>query len=158
MRVLLLLLFLASCSSKPRPAPPLPVVQPAPRINLEEIKPYAVKGTSTVTGQAFLKTIYGGVIPAAGERVKLIPSTTTVDAAITDSPDSAYFSVLSDLDGKGVRVDISDASGHFKFTEVPPGKYWVVTLAPGNGRWGVGSLIGRAVVKSGDQLKIIVSN
>lgn len=82
-------------------------------------------GTSTVTGQAFLKTRSGEVKFGAGNEVVCVPVNEYTDetqrAIISgknlEAPDPRYF--------KYRRTTIADGNGNFEFRDIPGGEYYI---------------------------------
>lgn len=92
--------------------------------------PYAGSGTSTIMGQAFLKTRAGDVKYGAGDPVLLIPSTPFTEEDYTRAvlnneklrnPPPEVMRALA----KYIRHTTADGSGNFEFKEVPAGEYFV---------------------------------
>lgn len=96
----------------------------------EAFAPFTGAGSSTVAGQAFLKTRGGEPRYASGETVILVPA---VDCAVDwwnrvgklwaqrDNFPTAQPFVSA------LRRVVADATGNFEFTEVPAGMYYVRT-------------------------------
>ena len=86
-----------------------------------ELAKFMNPGTSTIQGQAFMKTRGGSVIYGAGSRVYLVPNT-----GYTTSRGS--FDVTSDPAlSKYTRQTKADATGNFEFLKIPEGKYIVIS-------------------------------
>ena len=95
----------------------------------------AKSGTSTITGQGFLRRNDGVVVYAAGSEADLIPQTSYSAVRVSgafpngshlsygglnyDSTDPAYAST--------VRKTTADGEGKFTFSNVPAGSYYVTT-------------------------------
>lgn len=120
-------------------------------------------GTSTVTGQAFLRTQGGDIKTGAGNEIQLIPATTYsavfYNAYKTQSP-------ASDPDPQVKQYTFrtqADASGGFEFKNIPKGRYYlvgnVIWMAPGPyGLSKQGGLIIKEVnVSEGAQAKIMLT-
>lgn len=116
----LVLLGLSGCLTQ------TPYQRQAPFIEAE-YKPYAVAGTGSISGQAFLKTRAGDVKYGAGNEVWLNPVTTystewfenaVIPYRAITPPDRR----TSDY----ARRTIADAEGRFKFERLPPGEYYAV--------------------------------
>ncbi len=132
-----------------------------------EYKPYVKQGTSRLSGQAFSVQAGGGVVPAAGRTITLVPATSIGkrwwlsldrgyqssyrlerDNAIT--PPSVNFK-------KTRRTTIADMDGNFEFTGLPNGRYYVrtkITWLAGN--YKTGGNVGRMVLVNGNT-KVIIS-
>ena len=84
------------------------------------------EGTSTIKGQAFLKTRGGDVKVAAGEEIQLNPVTSYSNQWYEEN----YFkqNPLSQGDPRQqvyIRKKIADGSGRFEFKNIPAGEYYV---------------------------------
>jgi hypothetical protein len=126
-------------AATPQDTPPQ-VASPAPTIPFEEseFQPFAGKGTSTITGQAFLKTAGGEVRYGAGDNVLLIPvtpyTTEKVKALVgvkgEGSSIAASYYIMT-LQGdirlqKYIHTVVGDGSGNFEFQNIPAGDYYIV--------------------------------
>jgi hypothetical protein len=105
----------------------------------EEYQPYRSPGTSTISGQAFMKTRGGDVKLGAGSAVVLCPVTTysrewfqvrVLQDVPTSTPDerTAQFT----------RTAIADSQGRFRFSGLPAGEYFIACYI----RWEVPSEFG----------------
>jgi hypothetical protein len=135
----------------------------------KQLTPYAGKGTGTVTGQAFLKTVGGDVKYGAGNKVLLVPAIDWTREAYergivhgeTLSP--APPAVTHKLEEYS-HTTVADGSGNFEFHELPPGSYFVACKIV----WQVGGGIyasqtggvahGEVEVKAGETAKVIVTS
>lgn len=117
-------LLLAACAGTA--FKPLPHLAPYHDADLASA---ATSGTATVTGQAFLKTRGGDVKYGAGNPVYLLPvspyttelfRTEIVGGRVMTAPDPGL--------GKYQRAATADGTGHFTFTNVPAGQYYVYSL------------------------------
>jgi hypothetical protein len=125
----------------------------------KELLPYKPKGKGTATGQAFIISPSGKAITQAGVPVYLIPRvpytrdwfdrnvrviacTSRGDAPSPDSPAAPISSlaclrgVLSQLltDKRLVpylRTTRANPTGHFWFTKIPAGRYYIISLLEG---------------------------
>jgi hypothetical protein len=139
-------------AAEPSPANP-------PPLNEKELFSYKPKGRGTATGQVFLSSPSGKAITQAGIPVYLIPRipytrdwfnrnvrasscTSRGDAPSPDSPVAPISSfeclqgVLSQLltDKRLVsylRTTRANPNGHFWFTKIPAGRYYIVSLLEG---------------------------
>jgi hypothetical protein len=142
--------FAAGCVTQPHQlttpqaatslATPPQIASSEPTIPFDEsaLQPFAGKGTSTITGQAFLKTAGGEVRYGAGDNVLLIPVTPYTTEKVTDlvkakGEDSSmlagvYLSILlGDIRmQKYIRTVVGDGSGNFEFQNIPAGDYYIV--------------------------------
>jgi len=90
-----------------------------------EFLPYMGYGTSTIQGQAFLKTRGGQVRYAAGNTVSLIP-VTSYSSEIWQA--SLYGGMVNGVDGRWHiynRNATADGFGNFEFTNIPAGEYYI---------------------------------
>lgn len=96
-------------------------------------------GKTTVQGQAFYRAETGRVIYAAGEWVHLIPATPYAEARFRQIYGEGRYRRASVIDFLSSKPDPdymahqralkADVRGKFKFENVPPGRYFVVTQA-----------------------------
>lgn len=141
--------------------PPSPMVQ---KFNPEEFKPYMVKGTGKISGQAFLKTAGGDVKFGAGNKVELIPMTAYMRERVERVMRRGER--LEERDWRVInyqRETVADGNGNFEFTEIPPGEYVVYCLI----QWQVSSGIytlptgdyayGVVKIAEGESKKVIVT-
>lgn len=118
----LLIVTLAGCAGS---------VQPQARhtaFDASEYAGYGGSGNATITGQAFAKTKGGDVKYAAGNTIVLNPVTTYS----TEWWDRWVVrgEALEDGDPRAkpyARTTNADGEGRFKFANVPPGSYYVMT-------------------------------
>jgi hypothetical protein len=154
-------MVLAGCATAP---PPPPQWKPVSDQTEAEYAHYVKPGTGSVMGQAFMAQQGGGVVKAAGRQVTLDPATTVgVEwwnaagrfwAQRFQTPPSPGFQ-------KARRVAVADADGRFKFTALPPGRYYVRTEVT----WEVayhptqGGLVGQLVeVREGETVEVILNH
>jgi hypothetical protein len=146
-------------ANEPSNLSPALVPQP-PSLNEKDLFPYKQKGRGTLAGQAFLGSPSGKAVTQAGVPVHLIPITpytrywfdhtlkaTTCSA--TESPASAEGSPtprsLADCAHEGLtrlrtekrlapylRTTRANPTGHFWFTKIPAGRYYIVSLIEGD--------------------------
>ena len=91
--------------------------------------PFLVKGTATITGQAFLTTVGGDVKKGAGRTVTLDPATPyafewwarTGSVPLGGMPEAPLFLATR-------RTTVADADGRFRFAELPAGTYLLHTV------------------------------
>lgn len=131
-----------------------------PPLNEKELFSYKPKGRGTATGQVFLSSPSGKAIIQAGVPVHLIPRvpytrhwfdenvrvsacTSKSDAPSPDSPSVPVSSsnclqgVLSQLLTEKrlvpyLRTTRANPTGHFWFTKLPAGRYYIVSLLEGS--------------------------
>ncbi len=139
-------------------ASPAMAPQP-PGLNEKDLFPYKQKGRGTLAGQAFLGSPSGKAITQAGALVHLIPitpytrhwfdhSVRTTSCSATGNPASAEntaaalsltecaHEALTRLQTEKrlvpyVRTTRSNPTGHFWFTKIPAGRYYIVSLIEG---------------------------
>jgi hypothetical protein len=136
-------------------ASPAKTAQP-PTLNEKDFFPYKQKGRGTLAGQAFLSSPSGKAITQAGAPVHLIPITPytrywfdhnvrTTSCPATDTPASTETSAaprtpadcpheaLTRLQTEKrlapyIRTTRANPTGHFWFTKIPAGRYYLVSL------------------------------
>lgn len=162
--------FVVSCATpqSPQAKPPQNTVP----FDESALQPFAAKGTSTLTGQAFLKTAGGVVRYGAGETVSLIPVTpytTQRTKALLAANDPMMASILAPQNElrlqKYVRTIIADASGNFEFQNIPAGDYYVAcpvfwsvpSVISGATRHTGGVAYAKIKVGEGETVKVIVT-
>lgn len=104
---------------------------PQPRkatLDLNEYEPYGRAGNATVQGEAFLVRQDGVVVPAAGCDIHLVPvtaySTEFYERTVKKGED------LETADQRVrpfTRTTVGNSLGHFTFTDLPAGDYYVYT-------------------------------
>jgi hypothetical protein len=128
-------------------------------LNEKDLFPYKQKGRSTLAGQAFLSSPSGKAITQAGAPVHLIPITpytrfwfdhnvkvTSCSAAEspaspetsatprtpTDCPQEALTKLQTEKRlAPYLRTTRANPTGHFWFTKIPSGRYYIVSLIEG---------------------------
>jgi hypothetical protein len=144
-------------ATEPHNASPAMAPQP-PSLNEKDF-PYKQKGRGTLAGQAFLSSPSGKTITQAGALVHLIPITPytrhwfndtvrTISCSATASPASAENTApprpLADWAHEALtrlqmekrlipylRTTRTNPTGHFWFTKIPAGRYYIVSLIEG---------------------------
>lgn len=135
----------------------------------EDYIPYQAKGTSTLSGEAFVVTPGGEVRYGAGVTIRLIPATAygkefldldlIREEAYTNPP-------LDERIYSAVRSTQADSKGHFSFYGIPGGKYFLYTAiyweVPSRGLGSYASRTGGRIWKSiavanGEQATIILT-
>ena len=130
-----------------------PIAQSVP-YNAADFKKYAGRGTSNITGSAFLKTRGGDVKVGAGSTVELIPRTPHTDERFAPENSNANHVSFEPRDGrlaKHIRTALGDAQGNFEFTGIPAGDYILTCVI----EWQVDG--GSLVVTTGGQIVTWVS-
>ena len=96
-----------------------------------EYQPYLAAGNATITGQAFLTQRGGDVVKAAGRTVTLDPATSVGnewwEKVVTDRYDQSE-TPPSTAFQQARRTTTADADGRFRFSDLPPGKYYLHTV------------------------------
>jgi len=156
-----LVAFLVGCAA------PVQVV-PVRRIPFPEAEYLALPktGTSTVKGQAFLKTRGGDVKTAAGSQVFLNPLTSYSIQWYESSylPNRPIENYDPRLDAY-MRIQQADGSGRFAFKNVPAGEYFVTTAVTWEAPTGYqaamqkqgGVITKRIKVNAGEELDVIIT-
>jgi hypothetical protein len=130
---------------------------PTPTLNEKDLFPYKQKGRSTLAGQAFLASPSGKAITQAGAPVHLVPitpytrywfdhnvrntscpatetpaspeSVTAAPRTPTDCPHEALTRLQTEKRlTPYLRTTRANPTGHFWFTKVPAGRYYLVSL------------------------------
>jgi hypothetical protein len=129
---------------------------PPPSLNEKDLLPYKQKGRATLAGQAFLGSPSGKAITQAGAPVHLIPITPytrhwfahnvrRTSCSTTESPASSESAAtphapfdcpreaLTRLQTEKrlapyLRTTRANPTGHFWFTKIPAGRYYLVSL------------------------------
>jgi hypothetical protein len=140
---------------EPGNASPAKTAQP-PILNEKDLFPYKQKGRSSLAGQAFLSSPSGKAITQAGAPVHLIPITPytrywfdhnvrTTSCSATEPPASSEnattprtptdcpHEALTRLQTEKrlipyLRTTRANPTGHFWFTKIPAGRYYLVSL------------------------------
>jgi hypothetical protein len=134
-----------------------PIKTPQPPVFIEkDLFPYKQKGRSSLTGQAFLSSPSGKAITQAGAPVHLIPmtpytrnwfdhnvktsscsaiespassETTATPRTPTDCPHEALTRLQTEKRlVPYLRTTRANPTGHFWFTKIPAGRYYIVSL------------------------------
>jgi hypothetical protein len=142
-------------ATEPGNVSPAKTAQP-PVFNEKDLFPYKQKGRSTLAGQAFLSSPSGKAITQAGAPVHLIPITSytrhwfdhnvrTTSCTTTDptassentaaprTPTDCPQEALTRLQMEKrlvpyIRTTRANPTGHFWFTKIPAGRYYLVSL------------------------------
>ena len=130
-----------------------------PGLNEKDLFPYKQRGRGTLAGQAFLVSPSGKAITQAGAPVHLIPITpytrywfdhtvTTTSCSAAENPAAAGSTATArpptDCVHEGLirlqtekrlgpylRTTRANPTGHFWFTKIPAGRYYIVSLIEG---------------------------
>jgi hypothetical protein len=143
-------------ATEPGNTPPAKTAQP-PILNEKELFAYKQKGRSTLAGQAFLVSASGKAMTQAGAPVHLIPitpytrhwfdhnvritscsateplaspeSVTVTPRTPTDCPQEALTRLQMEKRlVPYLRTTRANPTGHFWFTKIPAGRYYIVSL------------------------------
>jgi hypothetical protein len=131
--VLALPLALAGCSASKEPQRKFgpPFVQMQTKFDYSEHEPYAKSGKNEVSGQAIVTRQGNSVVTCAGNRVLLMPATSyfremfwhmIVERSEPKPPENPNPSLKN-----MIRRTECDAQGHFSFSQVPDGTWFVLT-------------------------------
>lgn len=123
------LLALAACAT--------PITVTAPFV-AEEVAYVSTRGSATVSGQAFMRQMGGGVVTCAGEEVMLIPAgryATELMTRMFGNPQGGRMGALSVMAPSETPTQFRemqrraqcDAEGDFAFSGVANGPYYVLT-------------------------------
>jgi hypothetical protein len=145
-------------ATEPNNASPAMAPHP-PVLNEKDFFPHKQKGRGTLTGQAFLVSLAGKAITQPGAPVHLIPITPytrywfdhnvrTTSCSVTEIPASSESTAaprtptdcpheaLTKLQTEKrlapyLRTTRANPTGHFWFTKIPAGRYYIVSLIEG---------------------------
>ena len=153
---------LAASASTEESRPPIPAIAPfTSALNERDLSPYRVKGRASITGQAFLVTRLNKVFVQPGGVVILLPMTRQTrewfervvrlphchaEQELNGQPGrdiqsqppacgrEAILTLLTDKRlAAYVRTTRANPTGHFWFTKLPPGRYYIISpIAGGN--------------------------
>lgn len=130
-------------------------------------------GSGTITGQAFMRQMGGGVVTCAGSEVTLVPATGYFVEAITETfgaSEGGRIGVLQRPQVNGTdprassarRATVCDAQGNFTFRQISSGEYYVLAdvtwYAPTNQIIPEGgSLAKRIRIQGGETVQVILN-
>lgn len=163
-RIPLGMFVLLGCAQK---APPVVIEPRTTRYNEQEYAPYASQGTSSITGQAFLKTRGGDVKYGAGNEIVLTPRTSYSSEWWTKAVLQDHVLAPGDSLAEGFSgYTVADGEGRFRFDSLPAGEYFVITEvswevpAPSGRSYlleRTGALVGQGVaVRPGQSVQVIL--
>ena len=127
------------------------------------------KGNNTISGQAFLRQLGGGIVTCAGYEVKLIPATKYAEERIRQlyvsneqganlyrhyafTPDEPLYHNL-------IHKTICNKSGNFTFTHVSNGSFFIVAPVIWAARTKEGAwLMKKVTVTNNETKEVIVTN
>jgi hypothetical protein len=94
---------------------------------LKQSAPYRQRGSSSITGRAFLLAPDGRQIPASAEDVYLTPVTTWAESRLPEALAQNEIPAGDDRSAQIWWTSRADAAGRFSFSGLPPGEYYVIT-------------------------------
>jgi len=129
------------------------ILKPSVPFDLVETQHALRDGDSTITGQAFLKTVGGDVKYGAGSTVILIPYTRYVEETVNLRKTAGPFDRIEGNPEvmKHTKKTVADGSGKFKFVDLAPGKY----LLESEITWGVPNQYGGINKQGGSVNKVV---
>lgn len=140
-----------------------------------EVAWFAGRGTNTITGTAILRTEQGGVKTCAAQEVTLTPVSTYARERMRHLYGSdeegfnpkaggvpALFAASDQRYEKTVKSTRCDGRGHFGFTELPDGDYFVIAAVTWRARsYGLedgGFLMRRVHVSTGEMKEVLLAH
>lgn len=100
----------------------------APVFDVGQHHEYTLNGGGSINGQAFLRQKGGGVVTCAGQPVFLIPDTGYFREIFRIAKDGGTMSFPNSEEIKKTgRMSTCNATGYFKFNNLPPARWIVVT-------------------------------
>lgn len=151
--VLALPLACAECSARQDP------VRMQTKFDYSEHEPYAKSGKNGISGKAFVTRPRDGVVTCAGNRVLLLPATSyfremfwhMIVARTEPKPPETPHPRLKSM----IRRTECDAQGHFSFSEVPDGTWFVLTQVNAKN---VGLLITEMTLPNGGMAQVLLTD
>lgn len=157
-RLLSALLLTAACAVPQK-------VRMTTQFNPAEHERFLNQGTSSITGQAFLRQVNGGTVTCAGNQVMLLPNTNffrEVPDHIRNGESIEWEGVS--ISGGSARSTRCDAQGNFQFTSLPAESWYIVTQVT----WGVpqrygvsaegGAMMAPVTLSEGKSVNVIMSS
>lgn len=130
-----LLVALAACQFPLTPpwrqAEPAGLYTIATPFNEREFAGYDTSGSSSISGEAYLR-VGSGIVLAAGSEVVLVPDN-TYTRELWEPARSGRYNGVANFDPryfKYRRSTVADHHGYFRFTKLPAGSYIVQTQVP----------------------------
>lgn len=118
-------LALVGCA---RPADaPLPAYQVTTPFQEQDFQQWAGAGPSSLSGQAFLKTVGGDVKTCAGSKVLLLPDNGYVEEMMANESSGSTYANMDHRLLDYIRQSMCDAQGNFAFSALPAGNWVVMT-------------------------------
>lgn len=159
-------------------------IQPEVVFDEKEFALYFKKGTASITGQAFLPTMGEEARYNPGGFVYLVPATKWTEAwfrkaapekrgckGTTAEPEESQIAackrylerfILPDEKRVGpyVRVTRMNPNGHFWFSKLPPGKYYITTVItwPAGGQPNGGIAMAYVEVEAGEHVSDVIAS
>ena len=114
------------------------------------------QGSNTVTGQAFLKQLGGGVVTCAGNVVEIYPNNAYFHASRLNGAHEVEKSIEAD---SMLKTTLCDALGNFEFADIPDGEWRIEVMVQWhiNNRSQGGMLREDVTVKSNEKNRFIIS-
>ena len=132
--------------------------------NENDFAAFEQKGTSTITGQAFLKTRGGEVRYGAGETVTLIPETPYTRELWNAFMTPTKITNLDNRWSSHNKEALADGNGNFEFNNLPAGSYFlecdVYWEVPGQyGMQRTGDTVKKQIkIEDGEKVKVILTD
>lgn len=139
--------------SKPLPpqsAPAKPLYKPVTVFSSADSAWALKKGTSSISGQGFLKAQGGFIQTAAGETVTLVPRSPYTDEIVSTTRKEGFFEAYSGVQKDPEyepfrRVITADKNGAFRFDGLPAGQWYIATRVI----WFTRDQLGKVVLNGG---------
>jgi hypothetical protein len=129
--------------------------------NPEDHEPFLGDGSSSISGQAFLKTRGGDVKYAAGNQIFLIPATAYTNEMFTAGATRRVDPSSFDYRLRNyTKITVGDGEGRFSFANIKAGNYYVlttITWAAGRYAQTGGDVFQYVTVEDGENKNIILT-